>query len=646
MFFRFISTMVAKDTLVVIFYEDHALKDFVAFFCVSVYGLEILQEERIDYDETFAPVARLEAIRIFLAYAAYMGFVVYQMDVKSAFLNGKLSNEGDIELHFVPTDLQLADIFTKPLAEPSFTRLVAELGMLNIDKRYCGDHLIADIQSIKVANISIETEQTLIPSSKEVILKHTEKSLSETTLMGNVHLDELLQDQNMNMEAEESSFDIEFEIKFSGPCKQGDANTSISVASALQLSIVFASSSALVVSPGDVQALIAKLVWENKNICQWNTFPHVQALGACKGTKVFLAALVYNLGLSLLDKFIDKRDSSVPRMVANAFEERMLELLSDTLKNILPQLLNDIKPPTKKLKVLMDIPIPAPTPLNTFKPDTIDSILYEEFTTNVFSSGSSEAAGEGLIGLEEPSFNAGSQKKRRIQVKDIVKEVEDYLNTYSSAGMDIRWKHDQQGLSIKQLQEVKYDNSEESCLRKVLETRNSFRCVILRVLIEQWTPKQDIEPPEKPKELHSEQDTIRSFGVSGEFEEVLSLPDPNEGLCKLVDSRLGVDYPIDSVRKIALLARACTHENPQLRPSMRSIVVALMTLTSSTENWDIGSFYENQDLVQLMSGSLLLREYKAEAIRLMNIIQFRVTLIELHQRLEFPFYHYQSQGVQ
>ncbi|GJU06696.1 hypothetical protein Tco_1123126 [Tanacetum coccineum] len=42
--------------------------------------------------------------------------------------------KGDIELYFVPTELQLADIFTKPLAEPSFTRLVAELGMLNIKK--------------------------------------------------------------------------------------------------------------------------------------------------------------------------------------------------------------------------------------------------------------------------------------------------------------------------------------------------------------------------------------------------------------------------------------------------------------------------------------------------------------------------------
>jgi hypothetical protein len=51
------------------------------------------QEEGIDYDETFAPVARLEAIRIFLAYAAYKNFTVYQMDVKSAFLNGELQEE-------------------------------------------------------------------------------------------------------------------------------------------------------------------------------------------------------------------------------------------------------------------------------------------------------------------------------------------------------------------------------------------------------------------------------------------------------------------------------------------------------------------------------------------------------------------------
>ncbi|GKD94066.1 putative ribonuclease H-like domain-containing protein, partial [Tanacetum coccineum] len=51
------------------------------------------QEEGINYDEVFAPVARIEAIRIFLAFASYMGFIVYQMDVKSAFLYGKIDEE-------------------------------------------------------------------------------------------------------------------------------------------------------------------------------------------------------------------------------------------------------------------------------------------------------------------------------------------------------------------------------------------------------------------------------------------------------------------------------------------------------------------------------------------------------------------------
>ncbi|GJR95309.1 retrovirus-related pol polyprotein from transposon TNT 1-94 [Tanacetum coccineum] len=51
------------------------------------------QEEGIDYDEVFAPVARIEAIRLFLAYASFKDFVVYQMDVKSAFLYGKIEKE-------------------------------------------------------------------------------------------------------------------------------------------------------------------------------------------------------------------------------------------------------------------------------------------------------------------------------------------------------------------------------------------------------------------------------------------------------------------------------------------------------------------------------------------------------------------------
>jgi hypothetical protein len=51
------------------------------------------QVEGRDFDETFTPVARLEAIRMFLAYSCHKNFKVYQMDVKSAFLNGDLEEE-------------------------------------------------------------------------------------------------------------------------------------------------------------------------------------------------------------------------------------------------------------------------------------------------------------------------------------------------------------------------------------------------------------------------------------------------------------------------------------------------------------------------------------------------------------------------
>ncbi|GKA73834.1 retrovirus-related pol polyprotein from transposon TNT 1-94 [Tanacetum coccineum] len=51
------------------------------------------QEDGIDFEESFAPVARLEAVRIFIAYAAHKSFLVYQIDVKTAFLNGPLKEE-------------------------------------------------------------------------------------------------------------------------------------------------------------------------------------------------------------------------------------------------------------------------------------------------------------------------------------------------------------------------------------------------------------------------------------------------------------------------------------------------------------------------------------------------------------------------
>ena len=55
------------------------------------------QEEWIDYDETYAPVARLEAIRMLLSFACHKNFKLYQMDVKSAFLNEHINEEVYVE---------------------------------------------------------------------------------------------------------------------------------------------------------------------------------------------------------------------------------------------------------------------------------------------------------------------------------------------------------------------------------------------------------------------------------------------------------------------------------------------------------------------------------------------------------------------
>jgi hypothetical protein len=55
------------------------------------------QVKGLDFGETYAPVARLESIRILFAYATYHGFKLYQMDVKSAFLNGPIKEEVYVE---------------------------------------------------------------------------------------------------------------------------------------------------------------------------------------------------------------------------------------------------------------------------------------------------------------------------------------------------------------------------------------------------------------------------------------------------------------------------------------------------------------------------------------------------------------------
>ncbi|GJU43186.1 retrovirus-related pol polyprotein from transposon TNT 1-94 [Tanacetum coccineum] len=134
------------------------------------------QEEGIDFKESFAPVARLEAVKIFVSYVAHKSFPVYQMDIKTNFLNGPLKEEvyvsqpdgfvdphhpdkvhhhkkalyelkkaprswykelskflvkkGIVELFFVRTKYQLANLFTKALSQDRFQYLIRRLDMI------------------------------------------------------------------------------------------------------------------------------------------------------------------------------------------------------------------------------------------------------------------------------------------------------------------------------------------------------------------------------------------------------------------------------------------------------------------------------------------------------------------------------------
>ncbi|GKE29782.1 retrovirus-related pol polyprotein from transposon TNT 1-94 [Tanacetum coccineum] len=103
------------------------------------------QQEGINYDETFAPVARLEAIRIFLAFATYMNFIVCQMDVKSAFLNGKLKEEvyvkqplgfeSEFSNHVCKLDKSLYGLKQAPKAWSTNTKLCKQFAKL-MTQRY------------------------------------------------------------------------------------------------------------------------------------------------------------------------------------------------------------------------------------------------------------------------------------------------------------------------------------------------------------------------------------------------------------------------------------------------------------------------------------------------------------------------------
>nr|GEW34228.1 hypothetical protein [Tanacetum cinerariifolium] len=123
------------------------------------------QEEGIDYDKVFAPVARIEAIRLFLAYASFIDFTVYQMDVKSAFLYGTIKEEvyisqppGFVDPEFpnrvYKVEKALYGLHQAPRAWLSREKMAYFSVRTNILKKF-------GYSSVKTASTSMETHKPL-----------------------------------------------------------------------------------------------------------------------------------------------------------------------------------------------------------------------------------------------------------------------------------------------------------------------------------------------------------------------------------------------------------------------------------------------------------------------------------------------------
>nr|GEX75434.1 hypothetical protein [Tanacetum cinerariifolium] len=116
------------------------------------------QEEGIDYDEVFAPVARIEAIRLFLAYASFKDFIVYQMDVKSTFLYGRIEEE--VYVCQPPS-------FEDPNFSDKVYKVEKALYGLHQAPRACQDKYVAQVLK-KFDFINVKTASTLMESNKSL----------------------------------------------------------------------------------------------------------------------------------------------------------------------------------------------------------------------------------------------------------------------------------------------------------------------------------------------------------------------------------------------------------------------------------------------------------------------------------------------
>ncbi|CAH9066792.1 unnamed protein product [Cuscuta europaea] len=157
------------------------------------------QQEDIDYDETFAPVARIEAIRLFLAYVAHKNFTVFQMDVKTAFLNGILEEEvyvtqpeGFVDPRFPDHVYKLKKALygLKQAPRAWYDALTEFLVDSSFSKGKIDTTLFIKRQKSDIILIQIYVDDIIFASSNPRLCKHFEKLMKtkfEMSMMGELN---------------------------------------------------------------------------------------------------------------------------------------------------------------------------------------------------------------------------------------------------------------------------------------------------------------------------------------------------------------------------------------------------------------------------------------------------------------------------
>ncbi|GKE21358.1 putative reverse transcriptase, RNA-dependent DNA polymerase [Tanacetum coccineum] len=150
------------------------------------------QEEGIDYDGVFSLVGRIEAIRLFLAYASFMNFVVYQMDMKSAFLYGKIEEEVYVcqppwfeDPEFPDRDYKIENaLYGLHQAPRAWSKVMQKEDGIFISQEKYVDEILKNFgfSTMRIASTPIETSKPLLKDAKsEDVDVHLYRSLMYLT---------------------------------------------------------------------------------------------------------------------------------------------------------------------------------------------------------------------------------------------------------------------------------------------------------------------------------------------------------------------------------------------------------------------------------------------------------------------------------